>query len=421
MGYVVDRWHLSRPPDGAPECGEHKGKVAAAAHGKGKRWQSRYDGPDGKERTALWRTLTEAQNEITKQEGSKLTGSWIDPDRGKTKIETVVFNIWLPATATIERTKREYRGVMNRYLIPEWGSREIRSIRPSEAGAWQNLLTTKYELSGTTPNRTARLVRSVFTLAVLDRMIPISPFAGVKAPTLVEPQIDPPDVDTARRIVGEAHHDRWAVMTELDALTGLRSGEIRGLCLDKLNLLHRTLDVHRQLVYEAGKGYYFDGLKTGAGRRTIPLNQRAVDLLAEYIAKYPPPKSGEFAGLVFTMPRGKPIGESTLDWAFKAMCSKAGAKRYRWHDLRHHYASVLIAGGENPKVVSKRLGHKDVAFTMRIYAHLFAEAEEQTRDVLDAAWATSGDTQTKPAEFSRTTGRIPESRPRKGALTQVNR
>ncbi|MEH0657555.1 site-specific integrase [Streptomyces stelliscabiei] len=419
MGYVVDRWHLSRPPVGAPECGEHKGKVASAVHGQGKRWQSRYDGPDGKERTALWRTQTEAQNEITKQEGAKLTGSWIDPDRGKATVERVVFDVWLPATATIERTKREYRGVMTRYLIPEWGDREIRSIRPSEAGAWQNLLTTKYELGGTTPNRTARLVRSVFTLAVLDRMIPISPFAGVKAPTLVEPQIDPPDVATARLIVGQAHHDRWAAMAELDALTGLRSGEIRGLRLDKLNFLPRTLDVHQQLVYEPGQGYYFDGLKTGAGRRTIPLNQRAIDLLAAYIAKYPPPASGEFAGLIFTMPGGKPIGESTLDWAFKAMCSKAGAKAYRWHDLRHHYASVLIAGGENPKVVSKRLGHKDVAFTMRIYAHLFAEAEEQTRSVLDAAWATPGDTQTSPAEFSRKTGRIPESQPQKGALAQL--
>ncbi|MFF9279578.1 tyrosine-type recombinase/integrase [Streptomyces griseosporeus] len=395
--------------------------MASAVHGQGKRWQARYLGPDGKERTSLWRTKPEAEKEVTTQESAKLSGSWIDPDRGKTKIERVVFDIWLPATNTIERTKREYRGVMNRYLIPEWAGREIRSIRPSEAGAWQNLLTTKYELAGTTPNRVARLVRSVFRLAVIDRMIPLSPFDGIKAPTLVAPQIDPPDVDTVRAILDEAHHDRWAVMTELDALTGLRSGEIRGLRLDKLRLLHKALDVHQQLIYEAGKGYYLDKLKTGAGRRTLPLTQRAVDLLAEYIAKYPPATSGPWAGLVFTMPDGQPIGESTLDWAFKAMCRKAGARPYRWHDLRHHYASVLIAGGENPKVVSKRLGHTDVAFTMRIYAHLFAEAEEQTRSVLDAAWGRSGETQREGgAESSQATGMVPESRQGKRRLVQVN-
>ncbi|MBU5946745.1 site-specific integrase [Streptomyces sp. PAM3C] len=426
MGYVVDRWHLARPPEGAPECGEHKGKVASKVHGQGKRWQARYLDPTGQERTSLWRTKPEAEKEILKQESAKLDGSWVDPDRGKTKVEQVVFDIWLPATSTIERTKREYRGVMNRYLIPEWGDREVRSIRPSEAGAWQNLLTTKYELSGSTPNRTARLVRSVFRIAVIDRMIPFSPFDGIKSPTLVLPQIDPPDIDTVRRIIGEAHHDRWAAMAELDALTGLRSGEIRGLRTDNLRLLHRALDVHQQLVYEPGSGLYLDKLKTGAGRRTVPLNQRAVDLLAAYIAKYPPPGSGPWAGLIFTMPEGTPIGESTLDWAFKAMCRKAGARKYRWHDLRHHYASVLIAGGENPKVVSKRLGHTDVAFTMRVYAHLFAEAEEQTRSVLDAAWAVPAQTrgeggrQAAAPESSQPTGREPESRAAKPSLVQLN-
>jgi len=421
MGYVVDRWHLARPPEGAVECGEHKGKVASSVHGQGKRWQARYLDPGGKERTSLWRTKPEAEKEIIKQESAKLDGSWVDPDRGKMTVNQVVFDIWLPATSTIERTKREYRGVMNRYLIPEWGDREVRSIRPSEAGAWQNLLTTKYELGGSTPNRTARLVRSVFRIAVVDRMIPVSPFDGIKSPTLVLPQIDPPDIDTVRLIIDEAHHDRWATMAELDALTGLRSGELRGLRLDNLRLLHKALDVHQQLVYEPGQGFYLDKLKTGAGRRTLPLNQRAVDLLAWYIAKYPPPSGGPWAGLIFSMPEGKPIGESTLDWAFKAMCAKAGAKAYRWHDIRHHYASVLIAGGENPKVVSKRLGHTDVAFTMRVYAHLFAEAEEQTRSVLDAAWAVPGQTRGKAGEeSSQPTGREPESHGRKPALVQLN-
>lgn len=423
MGYVADRWHLARPPAGAKECGEHKGKVASSVHGQGKRWQARYLSPDGQEKTSLWRTQSEAQREITKQESAKLNGSWVDPDRGKMMIERVVFDIWLPATNTIERTKHEYRGVMNRYLIPEWEGREIRSVRPSEAAAWQNLLTTKYELAGSTPNRTARLVRSVFRLAVIDRMIPVSPFDGIKSPTLVPAQIDPPDVATVRLILDAAYRERWAVMAELDALTGLRSGEIRGLHIDKLRLLHKALDVHQQLVYEVGKGLYLDKLKTGAGRRTLPLNKRAVDLLARYIAKYPPPTSGPWAGLIFTMPDGTPVGESTLDWAFKSMCRKAGVRRYRWHDLRHHYASVLIGGGENPKVVSKRLGHTDVAFTMRIYAHLFAEAEEQTRSVLDAAWADPGETEAKTKaapESTRPTGRQPESRRRKPALEQVN-
>lgn len=415
MGRVVDRWHLSNPPAGAQECGEHKGKVASKVHGKGKRWQARYDGPDGVERTSLWRTQTEAQTEVNKQEGAKLTGSWVDPSRGKTKVEKVAYDIWLPAQSIVSRTEREYRGVLRRYLIPEWGTREIHSIRPSEAGAWQNLLATRFELTGQTPNRVARLVRSVFGLAVLDRMISVSPFDGIKAPTLVETEIRPPDIEGVKAIVDQAHHDRWAVMTELDAITGLRSGEIRGLRLPKLKLLQQAVDVHEQLVYEPGVGLYFDKLKTGAGRRTLPLNRRAVNLLAEYVAAYPPAKSGPWAGLIFTMADGTPIGESTLDWALKAMCRKAGVNPCRFHDLRHHYASVLIAGGENPKVVQRRLGHKNITTTMRIYAHLWAEAEERTRSVLDDAWAKSA----AGAESPAAGGTPAESAPAKGALTVV--
>ncbi|MFE3992052.1 site-specific integrase [Streptomyces goshikiensis] len=150
-----------------------------------------------------------------------------------------------------------------------------------------------------------------------------------------------------------------------------------GYCAD---FLRRTLRIEQQLVQEPGRGMYLDSLKTGAGRRVLPITKRTVDLLAAYIAK--------------------------------STCRKAGVEPRHWHELRHHYASVLIAGNENPKVGSRRLGHKDVMTTMRTYAHLFAEAEEKTRDVLDLAWAESGDD--AAAESPAAGGRIPESR---GAIT----
>jgi integrase len=419
MGYVADRWHKSRPKPGDPECGEHKGKVASSAHGKGKRWQARYDGPDGKERTSLHATKTEAEAEIVKQESAKQTGSWLDPKAGKVTVETYALETWLPAQNIIGRSEREYRGTLTRYLIPEWGAREMRSIKPSEAGAWQALLVSKYKLSGSYPNRVARYVRSIFKLAVIDRVIPVSPFDGIKAPTLVESAASPPDPAEVRLLIEYAYKDLWRVMIEADAQTGLRSGELRGMRLEKVDLLRRLYHVDEQLVYEKGRGFYLDKLKTGAGRRVLPLHQRTVDILAAYVAKNPPPTSGPWAGLIFTMPDATPIGESTLDWALKQTCRYAKTQPRHWHELRHHYASVLIAGGENPKVVSKRLGHKDVMTTMRVYAHLFAEAEEKTRSVLDAVWGRPGETGSE-AESSATGGRFPEPPAGKSALVQVN-
>ncbi|MGW8357357.1 tyrosine-type recombinase/integrase [Streptomyces wedmorensis] len=400
MGYVADRWHKTRPKPGEPECGEHKGLVASKAHGSGKRWQARYDDPDGGERTSLHRTKTEAEAEIIKQESAKQTGSWIDPKAGRISVRDFALNTWLPAQGVINRTRDEYHATLNRYLFPEWGDRPMQSIKPSEAAAWQRLLSSKYELSGASPNRIAGIVRSVFTLAVIDRVIPISPFKGVKAPAMEYALVDPPDVAEVGKLIANAYSDRWAVMIEVAASTGLRSGELRGLRIGDVDFLRRTIRVEFQIVVEKGKAPYLDDVKTNAGRRVVPITKRTADLLSAYVQKYPPRQVGGITGLIFTTPEGGPIRSSTMSYALRSICRQAGVRDRHWHELRHHYASVLIAGRENPKVVQKRLGHKDVVTTLRTYSHLFSDADEKTRDVLEAAWAQT--------ESSQQGGRIPE-------------
>lgn len=401
MGYVADRWHKSRPAKGDPECGQHKGLVAAKAHGKGKRWQARYIAPNGRELTSLHATKTEAEAELIKQESAKMTGSWMDPKAGQVTVREFCLKTWLPAQDVIDRSLHKYQRYLERYLFPDWGDRQIRSIRPSDAGAWQRSLSSKYQLSGASPNRVSICVRSVFRLAVIDRIIPVSPFAGIKAPPVDLTAVQPPDVTEVRQMIAAAYDPRWAAMIEVAALTGLRSGELRGLSVDRIDFLRRIIRVERQLVREKGRGTYLDDVKTAAGRRTVPIPQRAVDVLSGYLAAQPARESGQWAGLVFVMPDGRPIGDSTCGYALKSICQSVKLKPRHWHELRHHYASVLIAGGENPKVVQKRMGHKDVTTTLRTYAHLFAEAEERTRDVLETAWATDSPV---------LTGRIPESR-----------
>jgi integrase len=57
------------------------------------------------------------------------------------------------------------------------------------------------------------------------------------------------------------------------------------------------------------------------------------------------------------------------------------------HDLRHHYASLLIAAGEDVITVADRLGHKDAALVLRVYGHLMKNGEDRTRQAVDDAWA----------------------------------
>jgi integrase len=50
------------------------------------------------------------------------------------------------------------------------------------------------------------------------------------------------------------------------------------------------------------------------------------------------------------------------------------------HKFRHTQASLLYAAGENPVVISKRLGHKQVSTTQNIYAHLLENGDKQASD-----------------------------------------
>jgi integrase len=65
----------------------------------------------------------------------------------------------------------------------------------------------------------------------------------------------------------------------------------------------------------------------------------------------------------------------------------AAPARAGFHDLRHFYASALIAAGLHPKVIQDRLGHATIAETMDTYGHLFPDASEQGRDAVDAMFA----------------------------------
>lgn len=56
------------------------------------------------------------------------------------------------------------------------------------------------------------------------------------------------------------------------------------------------------------------------------------------------------------------------------------------HDLRHHYASVLLAAGESVVAVAERLGHDDASLVLSVYGHLMPGSEDRTRKAVDAAW-----------------------------------
>jgi integrase len=73
---------------------------------------------------------------------------------------------------------------------------------------------------------------------------------------------------------------------------------------------------------------------------------------------------------VFTNDIGEPLRPDSVGQAFGRLVASTGVPVIRLHDLRHTHASHLLAAGVNVKVVSERLGHASVSFTLDTYGHV---------------------------------------------------
>lgn len=261
------------------------------------------------------------------------------------------------------------------------GDKPIGTIRRGDLQAWTKQVSSRR--SPALVRQVFYLVATVFKSAVADRIVAQTPCGAVVLPDIVAEQIVPLTVAEVRKIVDAASPPQVALIV-LAATTGLRSGELLGLTQDNVLWLQRRVRVRQQLIYIPGQEPFLDEPKTPSSYREVPVPPFALDLLARHVKEWPPGTDG----LIFQADRGGPIKRSN-QWArWQRNLRHAGlSKEIHFHHLRHHYASLLIFGGESVVTVSRRLGHASVAETLKTYAHLWPDSEVKTRNVLEAAWS----------------------------------
>ena len=163
-------------------------------------------------------------------------------------------------------------------------------------------------------------------------------------------------------------------MWTLAAGTGMRRGELLGLRWRDIDLKAQRLSV-RQTIISVGYEVMRSDPKTAKGTRTIDLDARTVQMLRVHRADQRVeqqllglPKHLE--GLAFCRETGEPYHPDLVRQSFERRVRTSAVPRIRFHDLRHTHATLMLQAGVPPKVVSERLGHATVAFTMDVYAHV---------------------------------------------------
>ena len=79
---------------------------------------------------------------------------------------------------------------------------------------------------------------------------------------------------------------------------------------------------------------------------------------------------GGITDFVFAHLDGTPLDPSSVTHVFRKVIHRAGLEGLRLHDLRHSYASLMLAAGVNVKAISRSMGHANIGITLDTYGHL---------------------------------------------------
>lgn len=267
-----------------------------------------------------------------------------------------------------------YRAYVNElmHLIPELGEIPLLSLTAMQI---QQAITDRQDQGLSTAkclSTALRTMRMALRQAVLWGVIPTNPASMARAPRTRPKEMTVWTQDEARRFLEHAGSHRLAPLLTLALSTGMRRGEMIALTWGDLNLDGAELTVTRNCIRDITGAWILGEPKTRAGFRSIPLADDMVALLRTHRSeeeKWFGPRTAEHP--VFTRSSGERLDPSNLSRLFHRLAREAGVPRIRFHDLRHTAASLLIRQGVPAKVVSDRLGHADVAFTLSVYTHLY--------------------------------------------------
>jgi integrase len=238
--------------------------------------------------------------------------------------------------------------VMNRYYADRLREAFTGYLSALTAKQVENYKVKRRALVGSaTVNRELALIKHMCTKAMEWGYLKANPLRSVrllKEPPgrlryLTQQEMDP-------FVEACSPHLRPIVITALH--TGMRKSEILGLIWQDVDFGAKIITVRRTKNNEA---------------RVIPMNQILYDVLVQLPRQLP-------SAYIFCHADGERYDE--VKRSFKTACRNAGVTDFRFHELRHTFASHLIMNGINLKTVQYLLGHKDIRMTLR-YAHLSGE------------------------------------------------
>lgn len=298
-------------------------------------------------------------------------------------------------SALAYKTVRRYRALVEQQIIPHLGSIALQKLRPADIEDWHAALRARGGEKGRPLSpRTVGHAHRVLHVCLQDanrREAVARNVAGL---------VHPPKVDTAEiailgagdvgKVIAGLAGDRLQAIALVAFGCGLRRGEICGLAWGDIDLTAGALQVERSLERRGGQGLHTKAPKSHNGKRTMTLPAATLAAIREHWRVQQEERLRIGLGratdddLVFTLEDGSPYDPDYLSRRWRRTLNAKSLPYIPLKGSRHTHASALIAGGVDPLMISRRMGHATPAFTMSVYGHLFRDRDDAAAVVLDA-------------------------------------
>lgn len=234
-----------------------------------------------------------------------------------------------------------------------------------------------------------RLISAVLEQAVKEGLVPFNVASRATLPKVERKEVNyfqPEQIADIREAL-EQESIKWKTLVHMLLITGARRGEILGLKWDKVDFERNKIHICNNVLYSADRGIYEDTPKTASSNRYVALPIETMQLLRQYRAWQNEERLrlGEYyqnQDFVFTQENGKPMHPDSITSWLSKFSKRHGLPHINPHAFRHTMASMLYFNGMDSISISKRLGHAQVSTTADIYAHVMAEADQKSADIL---------------------------------------
>jgi integrase len=261
-------------------------------------------------------------------------------------------------------------------INPAFGSSRLDEIDRAAVREWVAELQAA-GLAPSTIHMAAQILSMCLRAAVDDGRLARNPADRIDLPRIEREEMRFLTPHQAAEL-SDAIDPAYRALVLLGAYGGLRLGEMLALRRDRVDLLHRQVDVAETVATVRGK-LVVNPPKTRAGHRRVPLPRVATDALQAHLEAAPA------SDLVFTAPEGGYVRAELWRRRVWTPAVRATAlEPLRPHDLRHTVVAFWIAAGASPKEIATRAGHASVVTVLDRYGHLLPGMEDRVTDALDA-------------------------------------